>query len=116
MFTNFRHYRFMDKHKDLNGFTWCDASDTPRSRIDFVFVNNDLLNQFRNILIRKIPGTHSNGTRMSDHRALKFELNIYNNQRGKGYWKMNVSILNEDDFKRNIIQIIRDTEKLQKSC
>lgn len=53
---------------------------------------------------------------MSDHRALKFELNIYNNQRGKGYWKMNVSIINEDEFKKNIIQIIRDTEKLEKSC
>lgn len=74
---------WFDKHKDLNGFLWYYASDTPRSRIDFVFVNNDLLNQFRNILIRKIPGTHNNGTRMSDHRALKYELNTYNNKGGK---------------------------------
>lgn len=34
---------WLDKHKISKGFTWCD---TPESRIDFVFINNYLLNAY----------------------------------------------------------------------
>lgn len=39
---------WLDKHKNSNSFTWCDESDTSKSRIYFLFTNNDLLNQFKN--------------------------------------------------------------------
>ena len=29
---------WFDKHKELSGFTWCDGSDTPKSRIDYVLL------------------------------------------------------------------------------
>lgn len=38
--------------------------------------------------IRRIPGIHNNGTRMSDHRAIKFDLYVYDNEREKGHWKL----------------------------
>ena len=38
------------------------------------------------IKARKIPGTHSNGCRMSAHRFLKFWFNIDKTQSGPGNW------------------------------
>ena len=87
-----------EKHKDLQGYTWCDASNTPKSRIDFVFISKDFVYDIDKILIRRIPGTHSNGTRMSDHRLLKFILKISENTRGPGYWKLNVSHIENEDY------------------
>ena len=66
-------------YKALHG---CDASNIPKSRIDFVFISKDFIYDIDKILIRRIPGTHSNGTRMSDHRLLKFILKISENTRG----------------------------------
>ena len=42
---------------------------------------------------------------MSDHRALRFTFTIMNNIRGDGYWKLNSSYLDNDDFKAGIKQI-----------
>ena len=42
---------------------------------------------------------------MSDHRALRFTFTIMNNLRGDGYWKLNSSYLDNDDFKAGIKQI-----------
>ena len=38
---------------------------------------------------------------------------MYNNKRGVGYWKMNSSILLKEEYKNNIIQIIRKIEELK---
>ena len=100
-----------EKHKDLQGFTWCDASNTPKSRIDFVFISKDFVYDIDKILIRRIPGTHSNGTRMSDHRLLKFILKISENTRGPGYWKLNVSHLENEDYREGIMNIIQNLDE-----
>lgn len=96
------------KNGNTNGYTWCDATNTPKSRIDFIFASENLLTKFKQIILRKIPGTHKNGTRMSDHRGIKFNLVIYENERGNGYWKLNTSLLECEEFKRQIKLIIKD--------
>ena len=63
-----------------NGHTWCDANDEPKSRIDYVFINISLCSA--KLVVRKIPGTHSNGSRMSDHRFLNFTFNISKTNKG----------------------------------
>lgn len=35
-----------------------------------------------NLALRKIPATHSNGTRMSDHKSIRFDLNMFENKKG----------------------------------
>ena len=60
------------------GYTWCDANDEPKSRIDYVFINKTFHYVVRNIVVMKIPGTHSNGSRMSDHRFLNFTFSTTN--------------------------------------
>ena len=62
---------WLEKHDKLNGFTWCNGNDVPYSRIDYVFVSSNFHYCVDKIIIRRIPGSHSGGNRMSDHRALK---------------------------------------------
>ena len=57
---------------------------------------------FENIIVRRIPGTHSNGKRMSDHRVLKFRFNISCNKRGSGYWKLNSTYLENETYRAKI--------------
>ena len=52
----------------MPGYTWCDAKNEPKSRVDYVFINESFFYSISDIKARKIPGTHSNGCRMSDHR------------------------------------------------
>ena len=96
------------KHKDIAGYTWCDASNTPKSRIDFIFISKYFIYDIGNIsyiIVRRIPGTHSNGSRMSDHRLLKLFIKISENNRGPGYWKLNVSYLDNEEYRVGIKNI-----------
>ena len=47
------------------GYTWCDGTNTPKSRIDYIFISSSFSYVVSNIMLRNIPGTHSNGVRMS---------------------------------------------------
>ena len=67
------------------GYTWCDANDEPKSRIDYVFINKTSHYVVRNIVVRKIPGTRSNGFRIRDHRCLIFTFNISKTYKGPRY-------------------------------
>lgn len=77
---------------EMAGFTWCDAKNDSKSRIDYVFINTSFHYELRSIKVGKIPGTHSNGNRVSDHRFLKFLCGIDKTKREPGYWKLNVSL------------------------
>ena len=44
----------------------------PKSRIDYIFISKNVIYDVKQIIVRKIRGSHSNGCRMSDHRALTF--------------------------------------------
>ena len=48
---------------------------------------------------------------MSDHRLLKFILKISENTRGPGYWKLNVSHLENEDYREGIKNIIQNLDK-----
>ena len=52
---------WVDKHKEFNGYTWCNGNDVPYSRIDYVFVSSDFHYCIEKIIIRRIPGSHSGG-------------------------------------------------------
>lgn len=46
------------------------------SRIDYIFVNNDFIDRVKNIIVRRLPGTHDKNTRLRDHILLKCNLNL----------------------------------------
>ena len=102
------------KHKDIAGYTWCNASNTPKSRIDFIFISKYCIYDIGNTIVRRILGTHSNGSRVSDHRLLKLFIKRRENNRGPGYWKLKVSYLDIEDYRvgiKNILQNLYDPGK-----
>ena len=52
------------------GFTWCDAENKPKSRIDYVFISNNFDMELDKMYTRKPPSV--NNTRLSDHLAIRF--------------------------------------------
>ena len=53
---------WLEKNPQLNGYTWCNANDIPTSRIDYMFLSHYFMYKMDKVLIRRVPGTHSNGT------------------------------------------------------
>ena len=102
---------WIDKHPQLNGYTWCNANDIPTSRIDYMFLSNEFMYKMDKILIRRVPGTHSNGTRMTDHRLLKLFIVVSEDKRGPGYWKLNVSYLDQEDYRKGIEHIVENLDE-----
>ena len=90
------------------GYTWCDANDEPKSRIDYVSINKTFHYEVRNIVVRKIPGTHSNGSRMSDHRFLNFTFNISKTNKGLGYWNLFTFFLDDNKYNEGIVNIAKN--------
>ena len=66
-----------------------------KSRIDLILVSELFQYSFDNIYLRNGP-TVSN-TRMSDHKAFRFSF-LKSDVKGQGYWKMNTSILLDENF------------------
>ena len=86
---------------DFNcSFEIASFDNCPQSRIEFVFVSSDIVNDLQNVKVRKIPVTQNNGVRLSDHIYLHFKFNLCKTQRCQGYWKMNVYHLENDDYKK----------------
>ena len=65
--------------------------------------------------MRKIPGTHSNVTRMSDHQAIIFTLDIHETTRGPGYWKLNISHLQNKDYQTEVKKFIQKIKNMKKN-
>ena len=72
-----------------------------------MFLSTSLTPKTQSLHLRKIPGNHSNGTRMSDHKAIIFTLNIHEKTRGPDYWKLNISHLENKDYQTEVQKIIQ---------
>ncbi len=49
-------------------------------------------------------------TQLSDHRIIKCNLNFSNLERGKGYWKLDISHLENEDYKREILELFKNID------
>ena len=67
------------------------------STIDYILAND--------ILVKNITRFNVKTTPSPDHRALIINIESHNHQRGKSYWKLNVSVLDHDEYKCKIIAI-----------
>ena len=76
-----------------------------------MFLSNDFMYKMDKVLIRRVPGTQSNGTRMTDHRLLKLFIITSEDKRGPGYWKLNVSHLENEDYKKGIDNIVENLDE-----
>ena len=45
---------WLKKNPTKNGYTWCDAENSPKSRIDYIFVRNDTIDYVKKYCCSKI--------------------------------------------------------------
>ena len=89
-------------HPDDEDYTYIDPSfRNYDSRIDLICVCEDLQHSVTSCQHKITPAP--------DHKAVILVIEEGKTERGKGYWKLNVSILNDEEYRADIRQIIRDT-------
>ena len=85
---------------DKSRYTWKSAyRPVKMSRLDFFLVTDDLMNV-------TCESNISSGYR-SDHSLVSISLNLYNQTRGRGFWKLNTSLLFDETYKQLISELIR---------
>lgn len=80
------------QHPDRKTFTWSRSSKL--SRLDYIFAPNSILGA--------ITSSHPITCPFSDHRLIKLTLNPNETERGRGYWRLNPSLLDREDFRSQL--------------
>ena len=89
-----------DRNPRTKNYTWHSNVDKCiHCRLDFLIISNHLCNNVLNATISPIFG--------SDHSSVTLCLN-FSNKRGRGSWKLNTSLLNDDIYKEKIRSTVND--------
>ena len=87
------------KNPDMKSFTWSQNSPAIFCPLDYWLISNSLQDLVTSTDI--IPAIKT------DHAAISIQLtNGENSIRGPGYWKMNTSILDEDEYLKDVAMLI----------
>ena len=79
------------KHPKTHDYTWSSADSTINSRIDRFYLSNSLEPSF-------LDQTHITNS-FSDHKTLSLTLKLKtDSRRGEGYWKLNTSLLKNQEY------------------
>ena len=84
-------------------FTWRNHSLHIASRLDYWLVN-------KNIQVKVITSDIRPVIR-ADHNAISLKIGVKDNKIGPGYWKMNTSILNDEDYQHSIRNMIDNVQE-----
>jgi len=91
-----------EMHPDKLEYTFIHPSNSNMySRIDFFLCSRDILLHTHCSDIRYAPAP--------DHKAIEIGFGIAKNKRGKGYWKMNTSILDDNEYRKSMETLIVNT-------
>ena len=91
-------------HENKKQYTWRRLNPTKKqARLDFFIIHESLFHYVTNTDI--IPGYRT------DHSAIILKLKFQNNERGKGYWKFNNSLLKDTQYIDKIEKIIEDVKQ-----
>ena len=88
------------KNPDTRSFTWSQKSPRIFCRLDYWLISNNLNDLVKSSDI--IPAIRT------DHDAISIEIGeLENENKGPGYWKMNCSILKDDEYVNNVTEMLR---------
>ena len=77
-------------HPNKKQYTWIQGLSNKQSRLDYFLITEELLS---------ITGDNSIGVKYrSDHAPVSIGLRLSNHERGPGVWKLNNSLLKDEDF------------------
>jgi hypothetical protein len=84
--------------------TWIDpANPCKQSRLDYTLTSGFLINY--------VEKCHLDYAPVPDHKALLTIFHVNMNKRGPSYWKLNVSILDEPEYKKGVENVYECTTK-----
>ena len=93
----------------LRHYTWNSSSKSVIfSRLDYFLVSNSFLNQISKCRIQ--PGF------ISDNSVISLELNLNKIERGKGYFKINNSLVLQPEYQDKIRNAIKETVDINKNA
>ena len=91
-------------NENIKSFTYVHPTKSYcKSRIDYLLLNKELNKYVKDINIIPAPAP--------DYKCVKARLEIPQKTRGVGYWKLNVSILSEENYRNLISNLIDETIK-----
>ena len=91
---------FRDLNPSKKIFTRIQTQPYTATRLHFFLVSDNLYRNFKSADISQ--------SIMSDHKTATFFLDVELIKRGSGYWKINNSILNDNDYIKMIKRVIND--------
>ena len=85
-------------------FSFIDPTRKGRdSRIDLWLIPKPVIQNVNCCKITQAPAP--------DHKAVILDIRICNRTRGKGYWKLNNSVINEDKYKEGITDLYKEVNR-----
>ncbi len=93
---------FRIQHSNLKLFTHVDKQHNTQTRLDFFLIDDKLVNY------PVCDSSISHGFK-SDHSYVSLKLKGHSIIHGRGYWKLNNSLLKSEEFNEGIREIIQDT-------
>ena len=90
---------FRELHPTTKKFTWKQWGSTKEARLDYFLISSSLLPFIQNVQI--LP------TCYSDHKPIMINIDFSKFQRGRGFWKLNNSLL----YNTNYVDMIKETIK-----
>ena len=87
---------------DIKEYSYMDPSGRGRnSRIDLLLGSESLTVHTDSCAIKQAPAP--------DHKAVTMNIRLRTNTRGKGYWKLNNSIINDEEYVEGITKLYEET-------
>ena len=92
----------VDPWRELNpegkSYTYIGNGARNMSRIDFFLISQELMSRVENT--KAVAGYRS------DHSQIELSIQLQENVQGPGLWKLNTTLLEEEDYKKEIIEVI----------
>ena len=92
------------QHKDIRQYTWHTKSRDKQSRLDFFLVSEHLVSYILDSNIE--PGYRT------DHSIVSICFDTKMQKKGKGLWKLNVSLLRNSDYTQMVRNTISDYKEM----
>lgn len=87
------------QNPDKRQFTWRQVSLKMFSRLDYWLVPADFMH--------RVYSTDIRPALKCDHNAVSLTIKVHEQKRGKGIWKLNCSLLEDETYRTNVTDVIR---------
>ena len=99
------HHGYCDAYRKIHGnkkcYTWHREGGRQKGRLDMAIISNSLAPFLKDF--QTLP------SHRSDHRPIMITIDFSSFKRGKGYWKFNNSMLNDQEYIHEVKRTVRET-------